>query len=194
MHYPGTLWGMQQMFGRDYTAISRVHRTMLHWLDARHRGKVVGNIEWYRTHFDSYNTARGRIWGRRSTWGCGDGTTIAGATFRFFDAGPSTWSLRIPSPCNFLARFLSAAAWISAWVRSASLVAGCRRVQFCANSLQVSSHGLFEHLQFVMLNVLHLAFGHAAQDIVEPAKVHTKYVWGGMSATRIDMAAVKPEK
>jgi hypothetical protein len=57
MHYPGTLWGMQEMFGRDYTSISRIHCRMVDWMHFHHVGKVVGNLEWYRTRFNDYNLA-----------------------------------------------------------------------------------------------------------------------------------------
>ena len=54
------------------------------------------------------------------------------------------------------------------------LIAGRGRVQFAADSFQVSRHGLLRLLHIFKSQVLHVAFGHAAQDFIEAAKVHTK--------------------
>lgn len=57
LHYPTTLAGMQDAFGRDYSQISRVFTAIVHFVHQTHKGKVTDCIDWYADRFDLYRHA-----------------------------------------------------------------------------------------------------------------------------------------
>jgi hypothetical protein len=57
LHYPCTLASMQQMFGREFTQISRIFAYAIDLVFDLHADKVMGNIQWYGDRFDLYNRA-----------------------------------------------------------------------------------------------------------------------------------------
>ena len=63
IHYPCTLCGVQETFGRDYSAVSRVNNGFHQLLYDRYSGRcAVSNLDFYRNRLDFYNEAmRGAI-------------------------------------------------------------------------------------------------------------------------------------
>lgn len=53
--YPSRLVTLQDMFGRDYTQISRIFKESINVMFDAHRGKVEGNLFWYYNRFDIYH-------------------------------------------------------------------------------------------------------------------------------------------
>ena len=54
LRYPGILADCQVDWGRDYSQLSKVFNTALHWHYDHHVAKVCGNINWYADRFDLY--------------------------------------------------------------------------------------------------------------------------------------------
>ena len=57
LHFPCTLASMQVTFGRDYSQLSRVFNYAIDFVYLHHKGKVIGNIDWYSERFYQYNNA-----------------------------------------------------------------------------------------------------------------------------------------
>ena len=58
LHYPCTLCGMQETFGRDYTTLSRINNHLRHLLYRQFSSRcVVSNLNFYRDRLDWYNLA-----------------------------------------------------------------------------------------------------------------------------------------
>ena len=60
MHYPGTLASLQNVFGQDFSQISKIFLVMVEFMDVYHRGKVIGNLRWYSNRFNNYNASTDR--------------------------------------------------------------------------------------------------------------------------------------
>ena len=58
LHFPCTLCGMQETFGRDYTTLSRINNHLHHLLYHQYSSRcVVSNLNFYRDRLDWYNLA-----------------------------------------------------------------------------------------------------------------------------------------
>ena len=60
LSYPMKLQRMQNVFGREQSQLSRIENCIKAFLIARHRSKVVGNLDWYADRFDMYRDAYNR--------------------------------------------------------------------------------------------------------------------------------------
>ena len=57
--YPNRLadnYGAEGDWGRDHTQLSRIFNSTLHFFFNRHAGKVNGNVSWYSSRYDLYNS------------------------------------------------------------------------------------------------------------------------------------------
>jgi len=45
----------EEIWGKDYSYISKVFNTMLDWLYEHQRHRVLGNLGWYSERFDYYH-------------------------------------------------------------------------------------------------------------------------------------------
>ena len=52
LHMPNNLHDMQEVFGRDYSQLSRIIQYMVHVLN-----RVISNLDWYEDRFEMYNEA-----------------------------------------------------------------------------------------------------------------------------------------
>ena len=56
-HYPGTLYSLQDVFGREFTQLSRIYNYAVRFIYTNHQHRVLDNVDWYSTRFDMYNEA-----------------------------------------------------------------------------------------------------------------------------------------
>ena len=56
-HYPSTLFGLQDKFGREETQLSRIYNWAIHFVCDNHAFRVHDNIGWYSNRYDMYNLA-----------------------------------------------------------------------------------------------------------------------------------------
>jgi nuclease HARBI1 len=55
--YPSRLISLQDIFGRDYTQLSRIFKLTVDLIYMHHKDKVHGNLDWYADRFDTYHEA-----------------------------------------------------------------------------------------------------------------------------------------
>ena len=55
--YPCRLFTLQDIFGREYTQLSRIFKFAINFMYVNHKHKVHGNLEWYSDRFDMYHEA-----------------------------------------------------------------------------------------------------------------------------------------
>lgn len=55
--YPSRLFELQEIFGRDYSQVSRMFKWSIDYMYEKHRHKVEGNLSWYSDRFDMYHQA-----------------------------------------------------------------------------------------------------------------------------------------
>ena len=55
--YPTRLFSLQDIFGREYTQLSRIFDKAIEFMYDRHSHKVDGNLDWYTDRFDEYQRA-----------------------------------------------------------------------------------------------------------------------------------------
>ena len=60
LSFPHDLTHIQENFGREYSQLSRISNTMLHWMVQNHGYKVLNNLEWYEDRLDMYAVAINR--------------------------------------------------------------------------------------------------------------------------------------
>lgn len=57
LSYPSRLIELQDIFGRDYSQLSRIFKWSIDFMYEKHRHKVEGNLQWYSDRFDMYHQA-----------------------------------------------------------------------------------------------------------------------------------------
>lgn len=55
--YPSRLISLQEIFGRDYTQLSRIFKFTVDTFYLNHKAKVHGNLDWYADRFNLYHQA-----------------------------------------------------------------------------------------------------------------------------------------
>lgn len=55
--YPCRLFELQDIFGRDYSQLSRIFKWSIDFMHEKHKHKVEGNLSWYSERFDLYHQA-----------------------------------------------------------------------------------------------------------------------------------------
>ena len=55
--YPARLIELQDVFGRDYSQLSRIFKWSVNFMYEKHKHKVHGNLSWYSERFDMYHHA-----------------------------------------------------------------------------------------------------------------------------------------
>jgi hypothetical protein len=55
IYYPSRLISLQDIFGRDYTQLSRIFKLIVDLIYMHHKHKVHGNLDWYADRFDTYH-------------------------------------------------------------------------------------------------------------------------------------------
>lgn len=53
--YPSRLFELQEIFGRDYSQISRIFKWSIDFMHLKHKNKVECNLSWYTERFDMYH-------------------------------------------------------------------------------------------------------------------------------------------
>ena len=55
--YSCRLFNPQNLFGREFTQLSRIFKFSINYMYVTHRHKVQGNLDWYRDRFTLYHNA-----------------------------------------------------------------------------------------------------------------------------------------
>lgn len=55
--YPCRFFNLQEIFGREFTQLSRIFKFAINFMYESHRHKVQGNLDWYKDRFALYHNA-----------------------------------------------------------------------------------------------------------------------------------------